>query len=97
MTTTSTPSGVIDLYAAKTAAADLLRAQGMDPRDPNLAATPRRVAKAYADLLTPSPPRYGHGIAVKTAAVALMPLPTMGRIDPGRTLCGGSTNAITLC
>ena len=54
MTTTSTLSGMIDLDAAETAAADLMRALGMDPCEPSLVATPRRVAKAYADLLTPA-------------------------------------------
>lgn len=48
----ATPSG-IDVDAAQRAAADLLRALGMDLRDPSLAATPRRIARAYAELLTP--------------------------------------------
>jgi GTP cyclohydrolase I len=46
-------SGPIDAEAAERAAADLLRALGMDLRDPSLAATPRRIARAYAELLTP--------------------------------------------
>ena len=54
MMTTSTVSGVIDLDSAETAAAELMRALGMDPCEPSLVATPRRVAKAYADLLTPA-------------------------------------------
>lgn len=52
--TTAILPGVIDLDAAERAAADLMRALGMDPSEPGLAATPRRVAKAYADLLTPN-------------------------------------------
>ena len=43
----------IDLGAAERAAADLMRALGMDVADPSLARTPARVAHAYADLLTP--------------------------------------------
>ena len=43
----------VDVEAAERAAADLLRALGMDLRDPSLAATPRRIARAYAELLTP--------------------------------------------
>jgi GTP cyclohydrolase IA len=54
VTTTSTRPHVIDLDAAEAAAAELMRALGMDPCGPSLAATPRRVAKAYADLLTPA-------------------------------------------
>lgn len=54
MTTTITVPGAIDLDAADRAAVDLMRALGMDPSEPGLAATPRRVAKAYADLLTPA-------------------------------------------
>ncbi len=46
------PSG-IDVEAAERAAADLIGALGMDVRDPSLAATPRRIARAYAELLTP--------------------------------------------
>ena len=46
----------IDLVAAEAAVADLLRALGNDPSEhPHLADTPRRVAKAYVDLLTPEP------------------------------------------
>jgi GTP cyclohydrolase I len=43
----------IDLHAARCAAADLMRALGMDTEDPSLRRTPERVARAYADLLTP--------------------------------------------
>jgi GTP cyclohydrolase I len=43
----------LDLDGAEQAVADLLRALGQDPRRPHLADTPRRVAAAYAELLTP--------------------------------------------
>jgi GTP cyclohydrolase I len=43
----------IDLPAAERAVADLLRALGRDPRSVHLADTPRRVAHAYAEMLTP--------------------------------------------
>jgi len=45
----------IDLPAAERAVADLLRALGHDPVDEHLADTPRRVAAAYAEMLTPRP------------------------------------------
>jgi GTP cyclohydrolase I len=45
----------IDRPAAERAVADLLRALGQDPDDVHLAETPRRVAAAYAELLTPQP------------------------------------------
>jgi GTP cyclohydrolase I len=45
----------IDLQAARRAAGDLLRALGADPDDPGLQDTPRRLAEAYAELLTPVP------------------------------------------
>jgi GTP cyclohydrolase I len=44
--------GTIDARAAERAVADLLRALGRDPAAPHLADTPRRVADAYAELLT---------------------------------------------
>jgi GTP cyclohydrolase I len=47
------PSGDIDVQAAEAAAADLLSALGMDLTEASLAETPRRIAKAYAELLTP--------------------------------------------
>jgi GTP cyclohydrolase I len=47
-----TPGG-IDLPAATEAAEALMRALGMDPDTPGLSETPKRVAKAYAELLTP--------------------------------------------
>lgn len=47
------PYGVIDLEAAERAAAELLRALGIEPRGASLFDTPRRMAKAYAELLTP--------------------------------------------
>ncbi|WP_350277301.1 GTP cyclohydrolase I FolE [Kribbella sp. HUAS MG21] len=43
----------IDLPAAQRAVADLLTALGRDPRSAHLADTPRRVANAYAEMLTP--------------------------------------------
>jgi len=43
----------IDLDAAEQAVADLLLALGQDPDDAHVRETPRRVAAAYAELLTP--------------------------------------------
>ena len=43
----------IDLPAAERAVADLLKALGRDPQSSHLADTPRRVANAYAEMLTP--------------------------------------------
>ena len=43
----------IDLAAAERAVADLLVALGRDPHGAHLADTPRRVANAYAEMLTP--------------------------------------------
>jgi GTP cyclohydrolase I len=43
----------VDVEAAEAAATELLRALGMDLRDPTLARTPGRMARAYAELLTP--------------------------------------------
>ncbi len=43
----------VDRTAAERAVGDLLRALGRDPAEPHLADTPRRVADAYAELLTP--------------------------------------------
>jgi GTP cyclohydrolase I len=45
----------IDLVAAEKAAADLLVALGADLEEEGLRDTPRRVAQAYAELLTPKP------------------------------------------
>lgn len=45
----------IDLAAAERAVADLLVALGQDPDDEHTRDTPRRVAAAYADMLTPRP------------------------------------------
>jgi GTP cyclohydrolase I len=45
----------IDLPAAELAAADFLRALGMDTGAESLRDTPRRMAQAYAELLRPSP------------------------------------------
>jgi GTP cyclohydrolase IA len=44
----------IDLPAAERAAAELLTALGADVESEHLRETPRRVAKAYAELLTPT-------------------------------------------
>lgn len=45
----------VDLAAAERAAADLLAALGADPGSEHLRETPRRVGKAYAELLSPAP------------------------------------------
>jgi GTP cyclohydrolase I len=45
----------IDIAAAELAAADLLVALGVDLEDAELTETPRRIAAAYAELLTPTP------------------------------------------
>ncbi|HEY2317539.1 MAG TPA: GTP cyclohydrolase I FolE [Solirubrobacteraceae bacterium] len=45
----------VDLAAAQRAAEDLLVALGADVASPGLRDTPRRVAAAYAELLTPEP------------------------------------------
>jgi len=42
-----------DLRAAEEAVGDLLRALGQDPASEHLVDTPRRVAAAYAEMLTP--------------------------------------------
>ena len=47
--------GGVDLEAAEDAARDLLIALGADLESDHLRETPRRVAKAYAELLTPRP------------------------------------------
>ena len=44
----------VDLPAAERAAAELLSALGADVESEHLRETPRRVAKAYAELLTPT-------------------------------------------
>jgi GTP cyclohydrolase IA len=46
------PRPALDRPAAEDAVAALLRALGRDPASPHLADTPRRVADAYAELLT---------------------------------------------
>jgi GTP cyclohydrolase I len=46
---------MIDLVAAERAVRDLLVALGRDPASEHLSDTPRRVAAAYAELLTPEP------------------------------------------
>jgi GTP cyclohydrolase I len=45
----------VDRPAAEQAVAALLRALGRDPGEPHLAETPRRVAEAFAELLTGRP------------------------------------------
>ena len=45
----------IDLPSAERAAADLLRSLGVDLRDESVTATPGRMARMYAELLTPAP------------------------------------------
>ena len=45
----------IDIEAAEQAVRDLLVALGRDPSSEHLDDTPRRVARAYAELLTPEP------------------------------------------
>ena len=47
------PDQPIDIVAAERAAADLLRAFGLDLTDETLADTPRRMVHGYAELLTP--------------------------------------------
>jgi GTP cyclohydrolase I len=51
-------AGVVrDLDAAELAAAAFMRSLGVDPDDqdhPDLALTPRRLAEAYAELLSPA-------------------------------------------
>ena len=49
------PLGRVDLEAAEQAVRELLAALGADLDDEGLADTPRRVAAAYAELLTPLP------------------------------------------
>ncbi|HEX5955503.1 MAG TPA: GTP cyclohydrolase I FolE [Solirubrobacterales bacterium] len=51
------PAGaaLVDLSGAERAAADLLAALGADLDSEHLRETPRRVAQAYAELLTPAP------------------------------------------
>jgi GTP cyclohydrolase IA len=52
---TQTASRRIDARAAERAARDLLVAFGTDLTDDGVRATPRRMAAAYAELLTPQP------------------------------------------
>lgn len=49
------PTSSIDLERATRAVSDLLDALGVDRSGDGLAATPGRVARAYAELLTPEP------------------------------------------
>ncbi len=50
-----TPAPSVDLDRASAAVAELLAAFGRDIRSPHLADTPRRVAGAFAELLSPRP------------------------------------------
>jgi GTP cyclohydrolase I len=47
--------GRVDVVAAEQAVADLLVALGHDPRSEHLQDTPRRVARAYEEMLVPRP------------------------------------------
>jgi GTP cyclohydrolase I len=47
------PRKEVDLLAAERAVADLLVALGKDPTSEHLSDTPRRVARSFAELLTP--------------------------------------------
>jgi GTP cyclohydrolase I len=49
------PGGPVDLVRAERAVADLLGAFGVDLGDESLAGTPARVARAYAEMLSPQP------------------------------------------
>ena len=49
------PEEEVDLDKANRAVADLLDALGVDRTDDGLAATPARVARAYAEMLAPEP------------------------------------------
>jgi GTP cyclohydrolase IA len=53
--TTIAPARTVDHAAVQEAARDLLRAVGADVDSEGLEDTPRRVADAYAELLTPRP------------------------------------------
>jgi hypothetical protein len=46
-------AGSVDLAAAEAAASDLLTALGIDADDESTAATPGRMARAFAEMLTP--------------------------------------------
>jgi GTP cyclohydrolase IA len=52
--TEPSPSGRVDLAAAERAAGALLSALGADLRDESLRDTPARIARLYAELLTPA-------------------------------------------
>jgi GTP cyclohydrolase I len=49
------PASGVDVVAAEQAVADLLVALGHDPRSEHLQDTPRRVARAYEEMLVPRP------------------------------------------
>jgi GTP cyclohydrolase IA len=46
-------ASIVDVEAAEKAAADLLRALGVDPSSPSFTRTPKRVVAAYRELLAP--------------------------------------------
>jgi GTP cyclohydrolase I len=52
---TEEPDGPVDLVRAERAVADLLGAFGVDLGDESVAGTPARVARAYAEMLSPRP------------------------------------------
>src|SRR5687768_12957253 len=52
---TADPAPGVDLDAAEQAASDLLFALGADLEDESLSGTPGRIARLYAELLTPTP------------------------------------------
>ena len=54
-TPAASESRIVDLPAAERAASDLLAALGADVASEHLRETPRRVATAYAELLSPAP------------------------------------------
>src|SRR4051794_14373240 len=49
------PAATVDIVAAEQAVADLLVALGHDPRSEHLQDTPRRVARAFEEMLVPRP------------------------------------------
>ena len=55
LTAAPDPTRPIDVGRAEAAVHDLLGALGADPADESLRDTPRRVARMYAELLTPAP------------------------------------------
>ena len=94
----------IDHDAVQSAARELLRALGADVEDDGLAETPRRVADAYAELLTPRPfrattfPNEGYDELIVARAIPfhslcmhhLLPFHGVAHIGylPGKSLIG---------